>query len=314
VVGAAERADLIRIDQRFHTLDAPDSATGHKRYGLARSGLIVLEDFADGVSGSRVDYVSPGYSWVDEAFYADGVVTQEPSRTYAPRSRHEKVWVRQPLRPDWYDAADPSPSECAPTPPSRTRGNLHVQLVELTDEHQRFACFDWGGAATRQLALYRDGRLLGSYTSPYGDFPVPAAAGVYRLTYDLDVSALLPVSTRVNTAWTFRSAAPAGTASVPLPLLSVDYALPLDFTNHPVGGAAEFTVHQAHGAARQKVTSFRLWTSTDDGKTWRSVPVRAVGGDRYQAAVPSGGPVSLRVSASASGGSAIDQTVIRAYR
>ncbi|MGN9906018.1 S8 family peptidase [Phytohabitans sp. LJ34] len=311
VVGTAS---LIRIDQRFHRLDTPDAVTGHKRYGLAPSGLIVLEDFATDVSGDRVDYLSPGYAWIDEAFYADGVVTQEPTRTYAPGSRHEKVWVRQPLRPDWYDAVDPSPSDCVPTPPSRTRGNLHIQLVELTDQHQRFACFDWGADVQRRLALYRNGTLLGSTASTIADFAVPAPAATYRLTYDLDTSALLPVSTRVNTAWTFRSAAPAGTASAPLPLLSVDYALPLDALNHPRGGPAEFTVHQAHGVARQKITSFRLWASLDDGATWRWVSVRPFGGDRYRATLPAGSAVSLRVSVAASGGSGFDQTIIRAYR
>ncbi|MFD0740810.1 S8 family serine peptidase [Phytohabitans flavus] len=314
LVGPAERHSLIRIDQRFHRLDAPDSATDHKRYGLAPSGLFVLENFTSDVAGDRVDYVSPGYAWIDEAFYAGGVVTQEAARTYPPGSRHQKVWVRQPLRPDFYDSVDPSPSACVPAPPSRTRGNLHVELVELTDQHQRFACFDWGGDAVRQLSLYRNGRLLGSYASPAGDFAVPASPSSYRLTYDLDVSAVLPVSTRVNTAWTFRSAAPPGTGSAPLALLSVDYALPLGVTNHPAGGAAEFSVRQAHGVPRQRVTSFRLWASLDDGATWRAVQVRAAGGDRYRAVLPSGPAVSLRVSVAASGGSAFDQTVIRAYR
>jgi hypothetical protein len=309
-----DTASLVRIDQRFHRLDAPESVTGHKRYGLAPSGLIVLEDFATDVSGDRVDYVSPGYAWIDEAFYADGVVTQESTRTYAPGSRHQKVWVRQPLRPDWYDSVDSSPSDCVPAPPSRTRGSLHIELVELTDQHQRFACFDWGGDARRRLALYRNGKLLGSAASTVADFAVPAPVSTYRLTYDLDTSALLPVSTRVSTAWTFRSAAPRGTGSVPLPLLSVDYALPLDALNHPSGGPAEFVVHQAHGVPRQKITSFRLWASLDDGATWRPVTVRSLGGDRYRASLPTGAAVSLKVSASASGGSAFDQTVIRAYR
>jgi len=311
VVGTAS---FIRIDQRFHRLDTPDSVTGHKRYGLAPSGLIVLEDFDTDVSGDRVDYLSPGYAWIDEAFYADGVVTQESTRTYAPGSRHEKVWVRQPLRPDWYDAVEPSPSDCAPTPPSRTRGNLHIQLVELTDQHQRFACFDWGGDVERRLALYRNGTLLGSAASTVADFAVPAPVATYRLTYDLDTSAILPVSTRVSTAWTFRSAAPAGTASAPLPLLSVDYALPLDAFNHPRNGPAEFAVHQAHGVARQQITSFRLWASLDDGATWRPVQVHPVGGDRWRATLPAGSAVSLRVSVGASAGSGFEQTIIRAFR
>ena len=101
-----------------------------------------------------------------------------------------------------------------------------------------------------------------------------------------------------------------------MPLLSVDYALPLDAANHPNGGTATFAVRQATGVPAQKVTSFEVWTSTDDGVTWHSAPVS---GDRdgYHANLPTaaaGQTVSLRVKASASGGSGIDQTIIRAYK
>jgi hypothetical protein len=73
-------------------------------------------------------------------------------------------------------------------------------------------------------------------------------------------------------------------------------------------------VDQANGVPRQKITSFRLWASVDDGATWQPVRVRSLGGDRYQATLPAGAAVSLRVSVRASAGSAFDQTIIRAYR
>lgn len=331
-VTAAEQARLVRIDQRFHRLDLSDpvsgghSTTDHRRYGWSKHGSVVLEAWTDGVTGDRVDYLSPGYAWTDEAFYHGvldyGVVTQEPNRRYAPGSRHTKVWVRQPLRPDWYDDPAPSFSACAPQPPHRSRGNLRVRLVEFVDQHQRFDCLtDWPGPwtelVTRELSLYRDGKLIGKRNASAGDFTIPPQAGTYRLVYDQDASALVPVSTRVSTAWTFRSAAPAGTGTAPLPLLSVGYALPLDDENHPTGGTATFTVRQAHGVAAQSITGFRLWTSLDDGATWQAVPVRAAGAGRFTADLPqpvAGQAVSLRVAASGSAGSKIEQTIIRAYR
>ncbi|WP_246158406.1 S8 family peptidase [Catellatospora sichuanensis] len=322
-IGTAEQARLARIEQRFHLLDTPETYVGHKRYGFSPSGGYIAEGSTDGVAGERVDYVTPGYVWKDEAFYdagiGYGVVTQESGRTYAPGSRQQKVWVRQPLRPDWYDDPVPSSSSCAPTPVRRTSGNLHVELVDLTDEHQRFDCLGWGDGwsmTTRTLTLHRDGKLLGQRPESFGDFPIPVGAATYRLTYDLDASALLPVSTRVTTAWTFRSAAPAGTESAPVALLSVDYALPLDVANRPTGGSARFTVRQAHGVPRQHITSFQLWTSWDDGASWQRVTVSA-DGDGFAATLPTpsaGQAVSLRVKVGASAGSALEQTIIRAYR
>ncbi|MEJ3747698.1 S8 family peptidase [Actinomycetes bacterium KLBMP 9797] len=314
-VTAAEKARLIRLDQRFHRLDAPESMTAHKRYGISANGGLISETYTENLAGTRTDYLSPGFGYIDEAFY-DGVVTQEGTRTYAPGSRHEKNWVRQPLRPDWFDDSTAVTSGCTPAPISRTRGNLRVQLVDLADEHQRFDCLDPGwfpGETKQQLTLYRDGTKIGAAPYSFGNFDVPASAGTYRLVYEADHSAWLPVSTRVDTAWTFRSAGPRGTASVPVPLLSVDYALPLDLANKPAGATASFTVHQARGVAPQRITSLALWTSVDDGATWQSVPVTRAGATRFTAPLPTTGAVSLRVAARGSEGSAIDQTIIRAY-
>jgi subtilisin family serine protease len=306
---AAEQARLVRIDQRFHRLDSPESVTSHKRYGVSEAGGLISESYTDQVYGDRTDYLSPGFAWIDEAFY-DGLVTQEAVRRYEPGSRHEKEWVRQPLRPDWYDDPTPALSGCTPNPVSRTRGNLHVEIVPMTDQHQRFTCFEQG---TASMSLHKDGAKVGEVAGSFGDFAIPAGAGTYRLTHEVDNSGWLPVSTRVSTAWTFRSTGPSGTGSARVPLLSVDYTLPLDVDNKPAGDTAAFTVHQSHGVDRQEVTSFAFWTSVDGGATWQSVPVVRGEGDRYTAKVPVGPAVSLRVRAAASAGSVIDQTIINAY-
>jgi Neuraminidase (sialidase) len=168
---------------------------------------------------------------------------------------------------------------------------------------------------TRTLSLQRDGKPVGTGAGPYGDFAVPQEAGDYRLTFDVDASRILPISTRTSTAWTFRSAGPAGTGSVPLPLFAVDYVLPLDLANHATGGTAEFAVRQTRGVPAQQVTSFQVWTSTDDGANWTAARVTR-GTDGYRTQLPkaaAGQAVSLRVKAVGSGGSGIDQTIIRAY-
>ena len=121
----------------------------------------------------------------------------------------------------------------------------------------------------RTLTLQRNGQTVGQIRNSIADFAVPRQAADYRLTYDVDVDvdagAALPVSTRITTAWTFRSPGPSGTGSSPLPLLSVDYALPLDTANHPsAAGTARFTIRQAIGVRPQAVTAvtFSLrWTT-----------------------------------------------------
>jgi Neuraminidase (sialidase) len=120
------------------------------------------------------------------------------------------------------------------------------------------------------------------------------------------------VSTKTSTDWTFRSSPDVAR----LPLLSVDYHLPLDLLNHPNGDTATFTVARVAGAAKAKPTGLKLWTSLDDGATWQQATVTAASNGAFSAQLPhadKGQYVSLRASATDSGGSGIDQTIIRAY-
>ncbi|GII30124.1 S8 family peptidase [Planotetraspora mira] len=314
-VTKAEQSRLARIDQRFGQMDSPGMVTSLRRYGYTPDGWYLTQNRTYDLPVSRTDYVSPGFLWQDEGIYG-GLLAQEGARSYPPGSRQAKTWARQPLHSDWYDDPVGAAYGCA-SAPARTRGNLHVDLVTLTDQHQRADCLAGGSiGVNRTLSLYRDGRLVGERAASLAEFTVPEKAADYRLTFDVETGLILPISTRVTTSWTFRSAGPSGTGSVPLPLLSVDYALPLDAANHPAGGTAGFSVRQAAGVPAQRITSFQVWTSADDGATWRSARVHA-DGDGYRADLPAaaaGQAVSLRVKAGAAGGSGVEQTIIRAYR
>ncbi|NYH41655.1 subtilisin family serine protease [Micromonospora jinlongensis] len=313
-VSKSEQAKLARIEERFHQMDSEGMVTQLIRSGFTPDGVPVTQTHEGNLPPYRTDYLSPGYLWADEGVYG-GLSAQEAPRTYQPGSRQTKVWARQPLHSGWYDDPAGAESSCA-TAPSRTRGNLHIDLVSLTDQHQRADCLQGGSiGVNRKLSVYRNGKLVDERDRPLADVTVAQQMADYRLTLDVDTSLILPISTRVNTSWTFRSAGPDGTGSVPLPLLAVDYALPMDTLNHATGGTAELTVRQMRGIKAQKVTSFQVWTSTDDGATWTSARVTGTG-DSYRVALPTaatGQPVSLRVKAAANGGSGIDQTIIRAY-
>ncbi|RZT79468.1 subtilisin family serine protease [Micromonospora violae] len=317
-VTAADRAKLARIDERFHQVDLESMETQLLRGGYTEDGIPVAQTSEGGLTGNRTDYLSPGVVWRDHGTYG-GTPAHEPPRTYLPGSQQTKIWARQPLHPGWSDNPAGTGYGCAsnPTAPSRTRGNLHVDLVTFIDQHDRVDCLRGKLiGVTRDLALYRDGKLVAKGSGPYADFGVPQQAADYRLTYDVDASLLLPVSSRTSTTWTFRSAGPSGTGSVALPLLALDYALPLDLANHPTGGTAEFTVRQSRVLSAQKVTTFQVWTSTDDGGTWQTARVTR-SADSYRVELPTvktGKAVSLRVKAEGDAGSGIDQTIIRAYQ
>ncbi|MDN3353946.1 S8 family serine peptidase [Actinomadura sp. DC4] len=314
---------LARVDQRFGTINGDvKDPVGEVRYGLDPAGFLVSEGISDVTGGStRTDHVSaePGLQWAEEAVLPNlgrGLwVTELPVRRYTPGSTQTDEWVRQPFRPGPYSATGVSPSECAPGASTRSRGNIHVELVDLQDLPDGFDCLtgmpEWDAVSSRTMRLYAGDTLEGTTTTPYGDFGVPATAGTYRLRYDLDASAALPVSTKTSTSWTFHS----DPVEERLPLLLVDYRLPLDLLNHPNGDTATFSVSRVAGAATAKATGLQLWTSLDDGTTWRPASVSGTDG-KYSAKLPPAGKgqaVSLRVRATDAGGGVIDQTLIRAY-
>ncbi|GLZ16438.1 serine protease [Actinomadura sp. NBRC 104425] len=326
VVTPASRARLARVDQRFAAFNGDTQAPmSEKRYGVTPEGFLSFEASGPVTPGTtRTDFVSAGrgVQWVDLASFdaLNGWVDQLPLLRREPNGCTTRTWGRQPLRPGPVSATAVSPSECIRWPVARTRGALNVAFVDLQTRPDGFDCGYWdedgNDPLTRRLTVTADGRKIGETAGAAGRFEVPARAATYEIRYDNDASKFTPVSTRTSTTWRFRSAAPEDHSGVPVPLLTVDYDLGLDLHNRPTGGPATFTVARVAGTGTAEVTGLRLWTSLDDGETWRRAPVKDLGGGRFSGTMPkaaAGQAVSVRVAAEDAGGSAIDQQIIRAY-
>lgn len=336
-VTPAQQASLARVNERFYAVDGRTTPMAEARLGLTAAGFIAFEaeTAATIPAGSaRTDFITAesGIRW-EEAVTAPitypGPAGKKPGywtligpgfTSYAPGSVQTADWARQPFRPGPYSDTEVTDNFCAPLVSTRSRSDIHVELTDLQDFTDGSDCLTgfplWESATSRVMRLYRGGSLIGTSDSSVADFTVPATTATFRLTYDDDTSGVLPVSTQTHTAWTFRSAAPAGLSMARLPLLLVSYDLPLDLRNHPDGHTATITVASVAGTPAATVTGMRLWTSTDGSRTWQPAPVRSLGSGRYAATLPDaalGQPVGLRVQAADSAGSAIGQTIITAY-
>jgi hypothetical protein len=107
----------------------------------------------------------------------------------------------------------------------------------------------------------------------------------------------------------------------------VDYDVDLDLRNtspHPRdrSGAPSVVIHARHqaGADGPPIAGARLWTSYDDGETWRPRAGRDLGEGRFEFfldirdPVETSGFVSLRVEAWDADDNRIEQEIIRAWR
>ena len=333
----AQQAKLAKITVHFYAIDGNTAPVGDTRYGLTPAGFLSVQNVNPLLPGgsTRTDYLSTGpeITWDQEAappIYYKGVnqglawISEVPGFTsYTSGSRHVLNWAREPFAPGPYSGTKFTPSFCAPLPSTRVHAYIHVELVDLQDLPDGFDCLGgqapvtfWAAGTSRVMRLFHGSRLLGTSHQSFGTFTVPPQAATYRLSYADNTSQVLPVSTRTFTTWTFRSAAPAGSAQVELPLLLVRYHLPLKLDNHPDGSSAILTVTRVAGTPRASVRDLRLWTSVDGGKTWHAAPVHALGNGKFVVILPhvkAGQGVSLHVMAGDVGGSTIDQTIITAY-
>ncbi|WP_369226992.1 S8 family serine peptidase [Streptomyces sp. R39] len=289
------------------------------------------------VGWERVEYVSAGDTLWSHTVHHDTVTNRDfalqagmrdAAHTYQPGQRATERWFAAAVRPA-------IPRGVAGWPSSARHGDvLSFYVPDFTDGagHWSFAessAFGGIGAKapdtgdTAVAELYRNGeRVARSTTGAWGDFEVQAGMAGYRL--DLQTARTSDnwrFATNTTTSWTFRSDT-AATVSL-LPLLNVDYAVPVDAGNavgpqraHTVG----LDVRLPDGLPAPRGVKLTLEASYDDGRTWTTAATtRQGGGGHFTATVerPSrvhgDACVTLRVSATDAAGDSIRQTIDRAY-
>ena len=163
----------------------------------------------------------------------------------------------------------------------------------------------------------RDSRDLNPMTDPK-PLTIQPYNDVYTLRATASRKAPWTLSTKVDTAWTFRSKPGPDDTRIPLPLLTVRYVPVLDVNNATPGGTrftVPFRVERQEGSGELNLAKVGVEVSYDDGKTWTAAPVTSTrAGMNIALDHPKGpGYVSLRATVVDRDGSKVVQTVIRAY-
>ncbi|MBB0229440.1 hypothetical protein FOE67_07915, partial [Streptomyces calidiresistens] len=179
--------------------------------------------------------------------------------------------------------------------------------------------------ATGETVLYRDGEEVSRVPDALGfvTLDVPAEAADYRLETSLS-RAETPygvVSSRVETAHTFHSAAPPEGEETQLPISAVRYQpdLALDSTAK-AGKKIKVPLTVVGAAAGKNTQTLRIEVSLDGGNTWKTAKVTGKATDKKDNRSftvhnpPAGGSVSLRAHLTDREGNTTEQTIIDAWR
>jgi hypothetical protein len=304
------------------TKDLAKVTTTHRGAGVSATGRhYAAHEWADddwsfgfGIAGvplpgTLIQYRTPGLRWLSALGIGNAFTVDSGRRLGGGHSR--ETW----------NAAVSGPSFAARSG-ERDGDKLVTDTANLFSEGAKGRT-GMDADATGSLSLTKDGQVIAKVDYPEDGPPVlrailPAESAAYTLTATgTRQVAHSTLSTSVEATWTFRSA--RTTSAQALPLTAVRFAPHgLDELNRAKPGSTTTVpiwTERNPGAAKGQVKSLRLEMSADDGATWTSVPVKAVG-PHWAARIANPGAagfVSLRAAATDSNGDTVTQTVRRAY-
>ncbi|PWI15284.1 peptidase S8 [Streptomyces sp. Act143] len=334
-----------------HTVTARDSAVLHTTYaGNGGSGWASEQRFARRpyqqtawlqynryvpTGFTRTEYVSAGdTSWQHLVHHTTvydpdlplALGMRDTPRTYRAGTTAKETWQGAVVRPS-------IPAHT--TDPTVRQGNvMRLRIPEFTDSQpghwSRYLPDDGGGIGTSSTeashdtvsaTLYRDGTELTDLNTAWSDVEVPTDPANYRL--ELRTSRTSPdwhYASKTTTTWSFRSS-PTDKPTA-LPLLQLDYAVPVDAHNTVTGKGyygVIITARAQDQAPAPHHTKMRVEISYDDGRTWRTADISDRGQNSFRATLNrphhSGATAyaTVRVTAQDAAGHSIRQTVHRAW-
>lgn len=334
-------SSLATLDAAFHS-DLPGHAIDTYRGSYLPWQTFSLRPVSPATAPlRRTEYVTadPDLAWVGAVVWQvdefNGI-DQGPRTVYQAGGRAPDVYLGAPLVP----GSNPGTVETLPCTACLQGNTLGLAILPWSDS---------GGHAVDQLVqsasltlstqtrLYADGTLVQQSLLPTGVVTLPAPASAFRLTLDTAKSASwTTTATQTSTTWAWRSNSRAGTLpdrrTCPdgtricafEPLLFVDYDLGTDLGNAlPAGHPATVSLrlHRQTFDSTPIVATLTLQVSADDGATWTPVPVQAGDAGQFtgtltaaQVSAAGSGFLSVRVQASDSLATTLDQTIIRAAR
>lgn len=274
--------------------------------------------------------VELGNTLADDAAQLDGFAT------YPPRSRQPRTWRQAPL-----GAGIPMIPADSPSPlcrACRSDDSLWLALAPFKDsqpDHVGSLRPSPDRSPVSHLRLTAgDTVLLDADDTSSAMVTAPSASTGYEAVLDVDRTwTAATTSVRSHTVLTFTSAASQGPVAprelscVPalapgcqvLPVLQARAEVPTSGTGTlPVGTSTiDVVAHRVQGAAPSAVSSAALQLRAA-GSAWVDYPLTALGEGRFRAQVllpqyQAGRAFDLRVKAADVGGSAFDQTIVRAF-
>jgi hypothetical protein len=286
-----------------------------ERGGVANIGLNRAVPFPTTVT----HYVSTAAVWERTVAIQDAQYGGEYARLYAPR----RTYVGgSTTRDTWFGG--PIGSRVSPLasvangnpPPTREENDLYLSMGAFTDAAGHLANSDIFSSEYNGKIYVDDVLEHDIFASGFMNVTIPPGDHRIRVVTDVQRKNLFwQLSTGIKTEWTFESDQPQDFLQV-LPMLGIDYVMPLSATNSATAGRYDFTVRfsMPDTVEMRPIVKRSVDISWDGGQTWR--PAGTSCGDtscKVQVRNQADGHASLRVSATDAAGRTVTQEVIDAY-
>jgi hypothetical protein len=316
LVQHAKKSELARVAQ---SIDALGEARGSQRtavFALPSGYISGIESFFPYFQTSSkpdtvTNYVTPGpigWRFDMQNLGADGQPVSRMtsnSRVFAAKDYAQTV-DRPVFGPGFFAGGPGAPAQSVALPTA-----LVAQPLTFSGGNTDYAGIVNG---TSNSVLYKNGTKVADSADVLA-YEAPSEDASYKLTTSFSQQ-LVPVSTTVTGEWTFGLKKTTNPRGDSLPLFSLRFSPALDAAwKAPAGKTIDIPVTVSAQLAGTKVGLPTIDYSTDDGKTWQHVTVKATGANAWTASVtnPASGYVTLRASATDAGGATCSETIVRAY-